>query len=195
METKPSEFTDEEVIQFLLSGEDSKALEFLYRHILPKVRHFVSRYYLDIAIADDVFQEATLVFYEYVKNGKFDQKYTIQTFITTIAKRKLIDILRKDARNSDLESVKTSDLHHEDLETRIINDDTLNKVEEVLATLGGKCKDLIINYEFHGYSMKEICGMMGFKNEQTAKASKYKCKKKLIQLFECNPELLEYFKN
>lgn len=195
MKKKPSEFTDQEVIQCLLKGKENEALQFLYKNILPKVRHLVYGYHLEVAVADDLFQEATLVFYQYVKEGKFNTDYQIQTFIITVAKRKLIDLLRKEARNKDIEHIKESEYYTDDIEGVLINADMQHKVEEVLSMLGEKCKELMLNYEFHGYSMKEICNIMGFKNEETAKASKYKCKKKLIELFNNKPELVSYFKN
>ncbi len=195
MRKSPSEFTDEQVINYLHEGREDEALQFLYTAILPKVRQLVYGYQLEVAVADDLFQEAALVFYQYVKQGRFNSEYKISTFIITVAKRKLIDLLRKDSRNGDIESIKEKDFYEENFEGRFINEDMQNKVEEVLSVLGGKCKELLLNYEFHGYSMKEICKMMGFKNEETAKASKYKCKKKLIELFNKKPELVEYFKN
>ena len=49
----------------------------------------------DCSFINASFQESILKFYDFVKLDKFNVKFTIDAFVLTIARNKIIDILRK----------------------------------------------------------------------------------------------------
>lgn len=182
---------DQDILLAIRTGQNErKVLELLYEVLLPKVKMICVKYRMKDVEAYDVFQESILKLYDYVKRGKFNESYTIESFILIVARNKVIDIIRK-AKNRvevELEDHKTP----EDL---IVDTDQLmtkekrKAINQLFASIGEKCKELLLLSKFDKRSMTEICELMGFKSENSAKTQAYKCKKKLIESLEENPSL------
>ncbi len=192
------ELVDQDILTAIRSGRDEqKALEILYRVLLPKVKMICKRYKAKDVDAYDIFQESVLKLYDYVKTSRFNESYSIESFVLVVAKNKVIDILRK-AKNKievELEDFKTpSDL--------IVSNDQLiikeksDIINQLFSSIGEKCKELLLLSKYDRRSMTEISHLMGFKSENSAKTQAYKCKQKLIKSLESNPslakEILEY---
>ncbi len=185
------ELVDQDILTAIRSGRDEqKALEILYRVLLPKVKMICKRYKAKDVDAYDVFQESVLKLYDYVKTSRFNESYSIESFVLVIAKNKVIDILRK-AKNKievELEDFKTpSDL--------IVSNDQLiikeksDIINQLFSSIGERCKELLLLSKYDRRSMTEISHLMGFKSENSAKTQAYKCKQKLIKSLESNPSL------
>tara|TARA_B100000809_G_scaffold239100_1_gene260379 strand:- start:13092 stop:13685 length:594 start_codon:yes stop_codon:yes gene_type:complete len=182
---------DEDILSAIYNSKDEdKALEFLYSKLLPKVKRITKKYNANDIDAYDVFQESIVKLYDYVKLDKFNKKYSIEAFVLTVAKNKIIDNLRKKTTRKEVE-INDFDFP-EKLE---VNNDTLitkeknNAMEQVFATIGEKCKELLLLSIYDRRSMSEISEIMGFSNKDSAKTQNYKCKQKLIKSLEKNPSL------
>ena len=185
------ELVDQDILRAIRGGHDEqRALELLYRILLPKVKLICKRYKAKDVDAYDVFQESILKLYDYVKTSKFNESYSIESFVLVVAKNKVIDILRKvkNKREVELEDFKTPD------DLVVSNDQLVTKeksdiINQLFISIGEKCKELLLLSKYDRRSMTEISHIMGFKSENSAKTQTYKCKKKLIESLESNPSL------
>ncbi len=186
---------DQDVLLAIKSGyQEEKALETLYKVLLPKVKMICRKYQANDVDAYDVFQEAVIKLYDYVKRDKFNTSYTIEAFVLTIARNKVIDGLRKKNTRSEV----TIDEYYTP-EGLITDHDTLLTTErkqslnQLFSSIGEKCKELLLLSKYDKRSMTEICQIMGFGSENSAKTQTYKCKKKLVKSLEDNPTLANEF--
>ncbi|MFN6945727.1 MAG: sigma-70 family RNA polymerase sigma factor, partial [Cytophagaceae bacterium] len=63
------------VIQSIRSGKNSDALNYLYKDPLRKIRKFILNNSGTLDDADDVFQDAVVVLFHYVKTGKYKEDF------------------------------------------------------------------------------------------------------------------------
>lgn len=183
-------FSDQEILKAIRRGEEGKSLEYLYKKILPKVKGLTKKYHIKDVDAYDIFQEALLKFYDYVKLDKFNDKYTIEAFMLTIARNKLIDITRlsKNRPEEEIRDYNHSEYFANDHNLMISNERKQN-LENLFSLIGDRCKELLLLSVFDKRSMTEISKILGFSSENSAKTQNYKCKQKLIKTLENNPEL------
>jgi RNA polymerase sigma factor (sigma-70 family) len=183
-------FSNEEVLNGIQTGKDDKVLEFLYDTVLPKVKHMVYKYRGSEDEAYDVFQEAILRFYNYVKQGKFDASHKAEAFIYTVSKNLYIDYMRRQNKSIKIEAFKEGGTQELDspLE-KMISEEKEAKVKALFSKLGETCNNLLMYCFFHDLPVKEICEKMGFGSEDVLKTKKYKCKQRLLQLIKDDPSL------
>lgn len=186
-------YTDKEVLEAIRRGDDS-VLEYLYKHVLPKVKAHVLKNNGGNEDARDIFQDAVLIFYKYVKTGKFNEEYEIAGFIFTISKNLWINLAKKKNKVVEL-TVETP--MHEFMKSAI--EDLITKEREefiikMFSQLGGACKEILLYSIFDKFSMKEIKEKMGFTSEDVAKTKNYKCKQRLMHIVKDNPAVKEMLK-
>ncbi len=185
------ELIDQDIYMAIRTGEnEKKALELLYKVLLPKVKMICKKYKAKDVDAYDVFQESILKMYDYVKKDKFNTSYTIESFVMVVAKNKIIDSFRK-AKNRievELEDHKTPEDLIENTD-QLMTREKRDAINQIFSTIGERCKELLLLSKFDRRSMTEISKLMGFNSENSAKTQAYKCKKKLIQSMEENPGL------
>ena len=183
--------TDDDILLAILSGKgEGKALEQLYSILLPKVKVICRKYKASNIDSYDIFQESIIKLYDYVKLNKFKPTYSIEAFVVTIAKNKIIDTLRKKNRMSEVEidEINTpKDLIIDD--DLLVTEEKKKALEHLFSTIGERCKELLLLRKYDKRSMIEICEIMGFSSEDSVKTQTYKCKQKLIKSLENNLSL------
>ncbi len=187
-------YSDQEILDAIISGKDDKALEYLYRSLQPKIVQFICANNGGVEEANDIFQDAVLIFYKQVKTEKFKPEYEINGFIYTICRNLWINRAKRKQRTTELsqhEYFIESDI---DLENELITHERSRLIMSLLEQIGERCKQLLLCSVFYKYSMKEICEIMGFSTENAAKTRNYKCKQKLLKLLEDNPALKDILK-
>ncbi len=181
--------TDKDILHAIKLGSDDKALSTLYTRLLPKVKRLAKQFKLKDIDAYDVFQESILKFYDYVKLDKFNEKYAIDAFVVTVARNKIIDIIRKNNSRVEVEIVDSTYLGKDiEYDTYSVNEKR-NTLEALFSSIGEKCKELLLLSIYDKRSMKEISTMLGFSSQDSAKTQSYKCKQKLINSLKENPTL------
>ncbi|MES2387326.1 MAG: sigma-70 family RNA polymerase sigma factor [Bacteroidota bacterium] len=192
--SKEQGFSDSDIIQAIKLGDDNRAIAWLYKKVLPKVRHFVLSNSGDADEANDIFQDAVIIFYKQVKLEKFNPQFEIAGFIYSVSRNLYINYVKRKNRQTEL-----SDAHHEtasddNLLEGMITREREKNVNDLLGMLGERCRELLVYSVFQKLSMKEIAEKMGFSNEHSAKTRNYKCKQNLIGLIENNPSLAALLK-
>ena len=133
----------------------------------------------------DVYQEAFIVFYQNVVEGKIDQmKCSIRTYIFSVAKNLLFKQFRA---NQKVQTTDTDELFYladQDLnveEVWVINDRQAN-LKRAVAQLGEVCEQLLTLFYYHGLDQESIMHRMEYKNRQTVKSQKVRCMRQLEKL-------------
>lgn len=184
-------FNDEQIIAAILSGNDHKALEFLYKKILPVVISYVKKNGGNKDDAFDIFQDGITVFVRYVVERRFDKKYDIQGFVFTICKNCWINKVKRDKKITRI-GTNFDIAEDESFLNHIINEERENLVVNLIAQLGDRCRELLTMAYFNQLQAKEICEKLGFANEDAVKTKKYKCKQRLLEIIGQSSNILEH---
>ncbi len=189
------EYTDREILELIRVGNDDKALSFIYKKTFPKIKNLILKNGGRDDEAKDIFQDAVISFYNYVKQGKFDAGNAIDAFIYSVSRNLWINYVKKQNRVTELntEYDQVAEVGGDSLSYLISNERT-TLVTELLDMIGERCKELLLNSIYHKLSMREICEKMGFSTENAAKTSNYKCKQKLVEIVKNSPSLADILK-
>lgn len=148
-----------------------KQLYDMYREMF--VRYFTKTYSIQETDAAEIYQESFLAMYQNVVNGKVTTiTSSLKTYLFRIGKHKIYNHFR-DAK-------PTTELHSSMSDTDSEDGESIQKVvNEVVFAMENPCSRLLRLFYWERKSMKEIAGIMNYKNEQVAKNRKSNCMKKL----------------
>ena len=186
-------YTDAEILSAIKNGESGKVLNFLYKTVRPKIKAWVVQNNGDDDEAQDIFQDAIIVFHKYVVMDQFKKENSVAGFIYSISKNMWINrIKQKNKFNGNIESQLKTHSEENEFYVQTLNDERADKIQEILSQLGERCKELLTYSIFYRLPMEEISEKMGFSNANTAKTKNYKCKQRLIKLVKENAHLKEF---
>ena len=181
----------EEILQCIIAGNDDRALAHLYQETLPKVRVYIIKNSGTKEEADDLFQDAVIVFFQKVKEGSFNNNHEIDGFIYTICKNLWININKRKKVNQKYVDHSMHEHRPEDNQLdQVINKEKESAMHQLFNKLDERCRQLMKSIIYDRKSMTEICEELGYKNEQVAKATKYRCNQTLIKIAHENMELI-----
>ena len=181
--TGPENLSDKQMFSALQS-DGKKALEQLYVAYRSDFIAYAKKYESEEADILDVYQDAIIALYENVCSGKINSlSSSVKTYLFSIGKFKLFDKLK--AKGKLIPTEKVDQLNKE-VDTSFVDKLELTHRQKLLRgaidRLGGKCKDLLILFYYHRYSIKSIQKEMNYKNENTVKANKSRCMKSLREI-------------
>lgn len=134
--------------------------------------------------AVDIFQMSVITLYDNVVTGRLTiLTSSIQTYLYSIARNKALEHYRAQKKYVSAgpldriiaEMAETSDIGR--------NEGHLKVACSALEALGDPCQALLVHYYYHDKSMEEITSIMNYKNSDTTKNQKYKCLKRLQNIF------------
>lgn len=178
---------DKELLEKIRKGEDNEVLDHLYKQTLPKIKRYILINSGQEDDAYDVFQEAIMAFYRYVKQDKFKDQYDIDSFIYSVSRNLWINKAKKEKKIVHPEQPKDENDPADSAEEIMISEEKRKTLLQLMEKTGSRCKQLLQLSFFHGMSPAEICDKMGFTNENAVKTKKYKCKEKLAEIIRNNP--------
>ena len=185
--------TDQEILAAIDRGDDA-VLTYLYKTVLPKVKNYILRNSGTVDDARDVFQDSVLIFYKYVKLGKYNSGNDIDGFIFSVSRNLWINIVKRRKRIVQLTDDQVSDTAGGNLSDEVISKEREHFIMELFDALGESCKQILIYSIYDKLSMKEIKEKMGFTSENVAKTKNYKCKQRLAEMVKENSSLKDYLK-
>ncbi|MDQ7917375.1 sigma-70 family RNA polymerase sigma factor [Mesonia sp. MT50] len=158
----------------------------IYEENRDKFINFARKYNLPQEDIIDVYQDAYIIFYNNVMQGKIE-KFTssISTYLFSIGKYLIYDKLKKNNKtinpDFDLSLIKKKeelvdsdlDLNEEELTTEQI------LLKKYFVSLGKKCQELLSLFYYRGYTIKEIIEASEYKSENVVKSAKSRCLKTL----------------
>ncbi|ABG58110.1 RNA polymerase sigma factor [Cytophaga hutchinsonii] len=185
------------IIESIRSGANNIALEYLYDISLKKVRQYILKNNGSKDDANDIFQDAVIVLFNQIRLNKFNEAYSIDAFIYSVARNLWIDKVRRDKKFTKYDSpddyaVIASDTNHLDA---LIQKEKSAAMKTVFNLLDEKCRNILTYVIYEKRSMKEIKELMGYSSEDVAKTNHYRCKQYLTKLVKSNPSLVDLLRN
>lgn len=177
---------DQDIISLLQDKKTDKAFLKLYKYY-PKVQSLIKSNSGSSDDAQDIYQEALIVFYQKVQDPTFQLTSAIGTYLYGVSKLMWQNELRKRSKKSSI-SLDDYDLEiQSQIEPELEEDYQVKKfAERALSQIGQKCLTILSMFYYDSMSFKDIASKLGHSTEKSAKNAKYKClqraKAKLVQL-------------
>ena len=148
------------------------------------LKHLVKKTTCNYEEAEDIFTEAVVVFGEKVVAGKVDNVINIKGYMTGVCYNLWLNIYHKkqkeESREPDVERFFYEYMDHQPVDSISNMRERLYDISaRAIESLSKSCKEIITYFYLEERSMTDVADLMGFANEKVAKASKYKCFKKL----------------
>jgi RNA polymerase sigma factor (sigma-70 family) len=173
---------DARILDLIRSG-DEEALVRLYESNRRSVTALVTRNRGTIDDANDVLQEALVILWERVRQGRYEARAKLSTFVYATAKNIWLRHLARQRRETPMDMLPdTSPAEDPSPLEEMVVTETAARVAHALSRLGEPCKTLLTLFYWEEASMQEIAMRLGFANAETAKSKKYQCKQALHKL-------------
>lgn len=197
-----AQMTDDDILQNLLEGgaSEDRALAWLYQNLLPMVIRHISSNNGSRDDALDVFQDALLVFTEYVKAGRYLRRSSISTFLMGIVRNTWHNRLRRKGYNegyvAEMKQVlEGAEEPAPDVPDAFWLETELGKaIVFILSKLGEKCREILRMRFWDGFKMERIAELMQYKTGQIAKNKHFRCIEELRDLLKNDDNLRNYLR-
>lgn len=165
-------------------------LKQLYRK-WPDVRKFLKTLGCDSLSAEDIFQEALLIYVR--KRESSDFELTVEPFFYVRNTCKLLwyNQARKEQKNGTTELQMELPAQEDQWMEKEMK---IREVESTLGKLGAQCQELLQLFYGLGWNMVDIAKKIGLRNDKVAKAQKYRCLQKAKELINENELQVEPIK-
>ncbi|GAB5551017.1 MAG: hypothetical protein Sapg2KO_06080 [Saprospiraceae bacterium] len=188
-------FTDNDLIQAIQKG--GLDLEVAMRHFYEEGSyqqafiHWLGKKGGQVEDAKDVFQDGLSHLMLNIREGKFQGKSSLKTYLFRICtniwntkfkrSQKLSEIKNELPQSTEMEASPEEMVLYKEQEILLA---------AVLSQIGKTCKKVLGLWSL-SYSMAEIAKQMSYKSEGMARKKKYECFKKLMALLKDRPELMD----
>ncbi|MCR9173488.1 MAG: sigma-70 family RNA polymerase sigma factor [bacterium] len=157
-----------------------QTLKELYRK-LPDIKGYLASLGCPSTDAEDVFQEALLIFSRKLDEPNFELTVEPFHYVKNTAKFVWYNTSRKNAKMRTEEISDTPDFEdHAWMEKEL----KLRRIEVAITKIGQKCQQLLKMFYGGGASMSEIAKKLGMRNDKVAKAQKYRCIHKVNEVLD-----------
>ena len=171
---------DKQIIAELKKGNEHY-LKYLYAH-LDMVKHWVLRNNGGEEEAKDLFQEAIVVFYKNLTQGRYEHRAKISTYLFEICKRNWLTFLkRKAGKRESLGEDQYQKMKTDAFEVELDTDrpSLSSYLGEALDKLGEPCRSLIKATVFLKKKMEAVAREFGYADAGSARQQKLRCMKRL----------------
>ncbi|HVN48770.1 MAG TPA: sigma-70 family RNA polymerase sigma factor [Bacteroidota bacterium] len=176
--------SDARILETLRAGKEHALLE-LFQQNRQSIRSLVMKNHGNEDDAEDILQDALIVFWEQIRSGKFIYEAKLSTYIYGISKNLWMRRLYKKKRELPMPDDEPD--WRDDAQTpleELIATEESNSVAQAMERIGSPCKEVLLMYYWEERSMEEIAEALHFSNADTAKSKKYQCKKTLELLIK-----------
>ncbi|GAB4496369.1 MAG: hypothetical protein OHK0019_27970 [Saprospiraceae bacterium] len=192
--TANTNWNDASLLAAIQGGGSEREQALRHFYLLPGLRETVARFVLDNggsrSDAQDVFQEALVLFDRNLREGRFEGKSTLTTYFVAIAKWRWVTLRRQQGRYREL-SPAQYDGEVESAETETLRAEHRELLSEAMGHIGERCRELLRLYQLD-YAMDEIAQKMGYSGPDVAKKEAYRCRMRLREYLENHPLWAEY---
>ena len=171
--------TQKALVQALHSDFEQGVIK-VYQSLKPGFLGIANKISQDSELISQSYHDAVIAFIEIWNKGKYDpEKGQLNTLIYTIGKNQLLKKLKKKPEQT-LELEQVFGLACELREYK--NSELQTALSRALLELGEKCQEVIKLFYYYNYSNEAIMHRMNYENENTVKAHKSRCLRKLKEL-------------
>lgn len=178
------------------SGNDDAAIELLYAKVFPLVKKYIVKRGGNKEDVSDIFQDALVDFYRMLSDKKYDPKYKVEAFVYNLCIYKWLNKIKRDQRIKYKDDLEISFQDYEDIHrheyTFVGKDEAI--LDSLFSKIGEKCKELLTYTIFYDLMMEDIVLRMGFNSTAAAKMQHQRCKQKIVDEINTNPEILNKLK-
>jgi RNA polymerase sigma factor (sigma-70 family) len=157
-------FTDKELIENYLSGDES-CLETLVRRHKKAVFYNILKVVRNRQLADDLFQDTFIKVINLIKLGKYREKGKFLAWVLTISRNMVMDYLRKNCKSPVINIISedidifafigSSDLN---IEEKMISKQIQSDIRHLIQYLPQEQKEIIFLRHYKGLTYREIAG-------------------------------------
>lgn len=145
----------------------------LYLDVFPMVAAFVSKRNGTLEDAQDVFQDALVVFYEKSNEAGFDAHTSREAYVMGIARHLWFRKFNTDIKVEGLDGLKDNAVPHSEAGI------DATRVLQLLERTGKKCLNLLHAFYYGQLPFRQISKLLGYSSERSATVQKYKCLEKI----------------
>lgn len=168
-------------------GQNMDALRYLYATFFPKVSSMVKNLHGHESDANDIFQEAIIIFYRKAQAGEVDKATAVLPYLMATAKI----IWQKTIRERQNEQIVGLDTEEIIDDSSIYEAYKTNKRKEFFykhfKMLSPECQRTLKAF-FTGLSFAEMATKLQLSSEEFARRKKYLCKEYLVKSIKSDPE-------
>lgn len=154
-------FTDQELINLYLGGEERAFEELLNRH-QQKIYTSIYLFVKDQAVAEDIFQEVFIKIIDTLRKGKYNHEGKFLQWAMRIAYNMCVDTFRRNKRRPLVSATETFDIFDvlqcsdDNAEQSIIRSQTHDKIRQLVDALPPEQREVVILRHYADMSFKEI---------------------------------------
>lgn len=181
-----ADFTNTDLFNGIL-GQNKNALKYLYSTFYPKVAAMIRNQGGREDDANDIFQEAIIIFYRKAKKGQLDSNYAVLPYLMSTCRLIWLKMLQN--RQKDKEALpmvedgeEESPLYMEFLESK-----RKELFYEHFKKLSEECQKTLSAF-FKGMSFSQMADELGLSSEEFARRKKYLCKEYLVKSIKSDPK-------
>lgn len=136
--------------------------------------------------AEDIFQEALLIFYKKINQPGFVSSSKPETFLMGICKYLSFNRIRMHRNFTSLEASESIMLEsqYEDLQELIEKEERINQLSQTLDNIGDKCNKLLTGFYFDKKSLEELCRELDISGVNVIKVQKHRCLEKIKNMIK-----------
>lgn len=196
--TKYGYLTDPELVQLIQQNSDflGEVYKRCKQYSISFMRKMTNGTKNDYEL-DDVFHDAILVLYEKIIKGNFELTASLQTYMNSVCRNILLNIMKDDSKSSNYdEHIGSEDDDDNPTGFTSTITDVLDELEdtkesqltaiesalEKIKDAGGHCYELLTLFWYHNKSHIEIAQIMNYSNDKTSKKQKSGCQEKLRKM-------------
>ena len=153
--------SDVELYKEFLDGKHSAFEEMVIRYKNSLI-YFIQGYVKNIDIAEDLMQDTFV--YVLVNKNEYDFKYSLKTYLYTIAKCRAINYVKRNKIHEDISEIDIKDL--ESLEEIIFRREKEEKIIEAVRGLKEKYREVLFLYIIEDFSYKDISKILNISMNQ-----------------------------
>lgn len=173
--------SDSEIIRAIEKQNQAfinSSMHFLYSQYFHPVKNYVLKNSGNADEADDLFQDALVIFYVKVRKGEYRKTSSLKTYLFGIARNLWLKELRR--RRTAHKHLNVED--ESDFQEELIIQKSQMTIRKVMELINEECKQLLIDFYFEGKTMASLTTKYGLGSEAATKNKKYRCLQKLISL-------------
>lgn len=170
--------SDQDILAKLRQGE-TQVFRYCYPRAFPQVKGMVLKNGGSQHDAEDVFQEALIVFYRNTLKDDFELTSALATYLYAISYRLWLKQIRDRKVTTEITESTIGLVEHFDFELAEHQSDRLGEVMNAMETAGKRCKEILIMFYFKKLKFDQIAEQLTMKDERAVREQKYRCMKRI----------------